>query len=169
MPPRRFDWDAVVEAWRVAKAKNPLLTQEQFYRDEGINAKTASRRIGRKLAETWRAIQAEAEKAANTRHGINLAEELVEVFRKGKKLYLFATDKLLPEVKKVDGKEELADPAVPLENAADATRLGALGQSAILDVTRLMSGGQPIMRPTGTVPTFRWNDPVKPKKTRRKP
>ncbi len=169
MPPRRIDWDAVVEAWRVAKTKNPLLTQEQFYRDQKLNAKTCARRIGKKLAETWRVIQAKTEEALNTKHGINLADELVEIFKAGKKLYTFATGKLLPQVKTVDGKDELVDPEVPLKDAADATRLGTLGQSAILDVTRLMSGGEPILRPTGTVPTFRWNDPIKPKKTRRKP
>lgn len=166
MPKARIDWEAEVMAWRAMKTANPLLGVMDFYRARGLNVKTASRKIGGRLADSWRMIQGQASAHADRQYGINLARELATLFTVGKALHAYASRQLLPRTNK-DDPTKLLPPELPAEDTAAAARVVSVGQSAMLEVTKILTGGQPLQPPKMTEPEFRWNEPIP--RSRKKP
>ncbi len=167
MPRSKVRWPNELTAWLTLKADNPNLSHEEFYRVRGLKAKTAQKRIGKKMSDLWGKARTIAEQALAKSTGISLARELEATFRAGKVIFSDASGRLLPDVtKKVKRGKTLKAELVP-KTAGEAAKVAKLGLDAMMGVTQRLTGGERMLPKSKTAdvdPVFRWtNAPEQPK------
>lgn len=162
MPRSTVKWGKELTAWLEMKKSNPNLSHEEFYKVRGLKAKTAQKRIGKKMTESWGKVQALAQSKLEHNMGISLAKELETTFRASKEIFGRSVAKLLPDPNKRTKAGTLPAPELSPRDASEAAKVAKLGLDGILGVAQRLTGGERMIekpRIQGPDPVFRWTSP----------
>jgi hypothetical protein len=172
MPRSTVKWGDELKAWIEAKKRDPNLTHEEFYKLRRLKAKTAQKRIGKKMSESWGKVQVLAQSKLEHNMGISLAKELETTFRASKEIFGRAVAQLLPDPSKRTKAGKLPAPELSPRDVTEAARIAKLGLDGILGVAQRLTGGERMIekpRIQGPDPVFRWTSPqTKPPPPRKK-
>jgi hypothetical protein len=169
MPPRKYDWDALIRDFVVEKQKDHTLSNDNFYRMKGLPVPLARKRLGKRLTDAWSKVQAEAAKLATKQAALNLSKEIVDVLKTSKALMAQGANAALGKGVPI-GKNGELKVLVPSKysEAVDAVGVGSKG---VIETIKVLTGGDPILPPgagTDLEEVVRWNDPAeRPTRKRR--
>jgi hypothetical protein len=158
---KRHDWPGLIQEWVFLKGREPLLSQAEFFRRKGITAPSGNRKIGKQMTMAWEQSQNRALSEIVEKSGINLAEELERQFKASKTAFAVGARYILPRVGE-DGREvaPLQQPA----NFTEALMLMRTGAEGIREITKILTGGEPLVPPRPVEAVIEWVPPKeKPK------
>jgi hypothetical protein len=144
---RKHNWPGLIQEWVLMKRKEPLLTQNEFFRRKAITPPSGNRKIGKRMALAWDESQKKAIQRVSEKAGIDLAEEMERQFKAAKTAFAVGARYILPRIEE-DGVEI---PATHQPSTfAEALMLMKTGGDSMREITKILTGGEPIFRPNGT-------------------
>jgi len=159
---KKHDWPGLIQQWVLMKSKEPLLSQNEFFRRMKITAPSGNRKIGKRMALAWEESQKQAIQHISEKAGIDLAEELEKQFRAAKTAFTVGARYILPRI----GEDGSEIPATHQPNSfAEALMLMRTGGEAMRDITKILTGGEPLLPPKEVKGVIEWVPPSKSEKT----
>ncbi len=142
---KKHDWPGLIAEYVAIKAREPLLTQNEFFRRKGISPPAGNRKIGKKMTLAWEESREKALSHVVKKSGLNLGEELERQFRAAKTAFTVGARYILPRVSE-DGTEipALLQPTT----LAEALMLMKTGGDAMREIAKILAGDKPIIPPT---------------------
>ncbi len=159
---RKHDWPALIQEWVLMKGQESLLTQNEFFRRKGISTPAGNRKIGKRMTLAWEEAQKTALNRVVEKAGINLGEELERQFKAAKTMHAVGARYILPRL--ADDGSEIPAPQQPA-SFAEALMLLKTGGEAMRDITKILTGGEPLLPPKPVQGAIEWvPPPSKPNK-----
>jgi hypothetical protein len=155
---KKHDWTGLIQEWVLMKTKEPLLSQNEFFRRKGMSLPAGNRKIGPKMALAWEESQKKALARVVERSSIDLAEEMEKQFRASKAAFTLGARYILPRVAE-DGTEIPASQQP--SNFTEALMLMKTGGDAMRDITKILTGGEPLLPPKTLQGIIEWVPPPK--------
>jgi hypothetical protein len=162
---KKHDWPGLIREYVVMKGREPLLTQNEFFRRKKISLPSGNRRIGKQMTLAWEESQKKALAQVVEHTGIDLAAELEKQFKAGKTAFAVGARYILPRVGE-DGSE-IPAPQQP-SNFAEALMLMRTGAETIREITKILTGGEPLLPPKPIEGVIEWVPPSRTKKHKKK-
>ena len=156
---KKHDWQGLIAEYVTMKTHEPLLSQNEFFRRKGISTPAGNRRIGPRMTLAWEESQKKALSQIVENAGINLAEEMERQFKAAKTAFAVGARSILPRIGE-DGNEVSA-PMQPA-NFAEALMLMKTGADAMRDITKILTGGEPLLPPKPIEGAIEWVPPAEP-------
>jgi hypothetical protein len=158
------DWTALIQEYVLMKKAEPFLTQNEFFRRKEISPPAGNRKIGPRMALAWSEAQQQAVQLVVEKTGIDLSEELEKQFKAAKTAFAVGARYILPRVAE-DGSE-LPAPQQPA-TFPEALMLMKTGMDAIRDITKILTGGEPLLPPRQVKGVIEWVAPAPSKPARK--
>ncbi len=161
---KKHDWSGLIQEWVLMKSNEPLLTQNEFFRRKEINLEYGNRKIGKKMTLAWEESQKQALQIVVEKAGINLADELERQFKAAKTAFAVGARQILPRIAE-DGSE-IPAPQQPT-NFIESLALMKMGAESMRDITKILTGGQPLIPPQQVQGAIEWIPASKTKRSRK--
>jgi hypothetical protein len=143
---RKHDWPGLTREYVLMKSREPLLTQNEFFRRHGIKTAWGNRKIGKQMELAWGESQKKALAKVVERTGIDLADEMEKQFRAAKAGFALGARNILPRLSE-DGTE-ISAPHQPGTFTESLMLMKTCGDS-IRDITKMFTGGERLIPPKG--------------------
>jgi len=140
---KKHDWPGLIQEWVLIKSKEPLLSQNEFFRRKNITPPSGNRKIGKRMALAWEESKSQAIQRLSIKAGINLADEMERQFKAAKTAFSVGARYILPRISD-DGAEI---PAIYQPTTfAEALMLMKTGGDSMREITKILTGGEPFFR-----------------------
>jgi len=143
---KKHDWPGLIREYVLMKGREPLLTQNEFFRRHGIKTAWGNRKIGKEMELAWEESQKKALAKVVERTGIDLADEMDKQLRAAKAGFALGARNILPRLAE-DGTE-IPAPHQPGTFTESLTLMKTCGDS-IRDITKIFTGGERLLSPMG--------------------
>jgi len=140
------------------KTQDPLLTQNEFFRQKGISPPAGNRKIGKRMTLAWQESQKKALSQVVEKAGINLAEEMERQFKAAKTAFAVGARSILPRIG--DDGNEVPAPYQPA-SFGEALMMMRTGAETMRDITKILTGGEPLLPPKPIEGVIDWVPPAK--------
>jgi hypothetical protein len=143
---KKHDWPGLIREYVLMKSREPLLTQNEFFRRHGIKTAWGNRKIGKEMELAWEESQKKALAKVVERTGIDLADEMEKQLKASKAGFTLGARNILPRVRE-DGAE-IPAPHQPVTFTESLMLMKTCGD-AMRDITKILTGGERLLPPMG--------------------
>jgi len=150
---KKHNWPGLIQEYVLMKTRQPLLTQNEFFRRKGISLPSGNRKIGKKMTLAWEESQKKALALVVDKAGLDLADEMERQFKAAKTAFAVGARYILPRVD--ERGREVAAQYQPI-TFAEALMLMKTGSEAMRDITKILTGGEPLQPPNAVKGVIEW-------------